>query len=662
MTAFEENLNPEQLKAVKQVNGRVLVLAGAGSGKTRVLTTRMGYLIRSLGVSPEAILGLTFTNKAAEEMRERLSQFLAPHESKKISLCTFHSFCMQLLRKEIHHLGFTSQFSLYDEKDLERMVKLIARDLLEHEGELPSLSHTLAAISKVSQSGLFPSFSSKAGAWHERFVEEVYTRLKAGFRAYNAIDFDHLLTLTVELFTNHPEVLARYQDRFQYVLIDEYQDTNPIQFQLAELLTEKHRNLFVVGDDDQAIYGWRGGDITNILKFKDAEVIKLEQNYRSCNTILKAANGVISHNKTRHFKSLWSKKGLGNLIQVFVAPSEKEEADAVAARVSRLKEMGVPWNEIAILYRSNALSRPFEMALLKQRWKKGEEWISGVPFEVFGGTEFYERREVKDVLAYLRAAINPLDQEALLRIINLPRRGIGETALDKMTEKSRKEKIPLWIVFEMASQGVGEWENVLPQKTRSSLSEFIHILKEASFRFKAGKLTETLRWLLDRVQFQKSIQEDVKSDKMRAFKWENVEELMTSLSGYESEWGDQASLADFVSSTALRLHSDQFCSSRKRGDQVKLMTFHSAKGLEFEACFLVGLEDHLIPHEKSLKETGLEEERRLMYVALTRAKTFLTLSMTKQRKRMGKDALSKPSRFLFEIPQELLKPVEWHQI
>lgn len=661
MTTFEENLNPEQLKAARQVDGRVLVLAGAGSGKTRVLTTRMSYLVRTLGVPPEAILGLTFTNKAAEEMRERLSRLLSPAESKKISLCTFHSFCMQVLREEIHHLGFTSHFSLYDEKDLERIIKLIARDLLEHEGELPSLGATLSAISKASQCGV-PPINGETSSWHDRFTGEVYDRLKAALRAYNAVDFDHLLTLTVELFTTHLDVLNRYQDRFRYIMIDEYQDTNPVQFRLAELLTAGHKNLFVVGDDDQAIYGWRGADVANILKFSDAEVIKLEQNYRSCNTILQAANAVIAHNQTRHPKALWGKKGAGDLIHVFVAPTEKEEAEAVIARLARLKERGMPWSDMAILYRSNALSRPFEVALLKQRWKSGEKWVTGIPFEVFGGTEFYERREIKDLLAYLRAAINPLDQEALLRIVNLPRRGIGEVALDKITEKSRKEKIPLWDVFEKASQGVGEWKSAIPERTRGAITEFLYVLKEASSRFRGGELAETLRWLIERIQFQKSIKEDVKSDKMRGFKWENVEEFVSILADYEGELGDKASLADFVSSMALRLNSNLFASSQERGDQVKLMTFHGAKGLEFEACFLVGLEDHLIPHEKSLKETGLEEERRLMYVAITRAKTLLTLSMTKQRKRMGKEAPSKPSRFLFEIPKELLKPVEWHQV
>lgn len=655
MTSFLQTLNPEQKEAVCTLKGRLLILAGAGSGKTRVLTTRMAYLIQEKGISPSSILGLTFTNKAAQEMRHRLAGLLSKPLAAEVNLCTFHSFCMQVLREEIHHLGFTRNFSLYDEKDLERLVKLIARDMLEHEGELPSLSATLQAISKSQQK----EAKKEATNWHDRFSEEVGERLKASLRAYNAVDFDHLLTLTVELFSEHPTVLQRYQERYIYLMIDEYQDTNPVQFRLAELLSSKYQNLCVVGDDDQAIYGWRGAEVANILNFGTSltKTIKLEQNYRSQNTVLKAANAIICNNTSRHKKALWSRNGEGEPIEVFVAPGEMEEAEAVVGRIMHLKaSQEIPWSEMAILYRSNALSRAFEMALLKAKWQSGEKWITGIPYEIFGGVEFYERREVKDLLAYLRAILNPLDEEALLRIINLPRRGIGEASLDQMTALSRKKKIPLYKVFEMASEGE------FPQKVRDSLKDFLAILTESKERFQGVSLAETLRWLIERTKFKKCIEEDVKSDKMRAFKWENIEELTSSLAAYEEKNGEQASLHHFVSSMTLHMNADKFGSQKGKGDKVNLMTFHSAKGLEFEACFLVGLEDHLIPHEKSLKETGIEEERRLMYVAVTRAKKRLTLSMSKQRKRMGKDADSKPSRFLYEIPQELIKPVEWHAV
>lgn len=634
------HLNPEQQEAVHTTEGRLLILAGAGTGKTRVLTTRIAYLIEEKGIHPKNILGLTFTNKAAEEMRQRVAEVLSKKVAAQVTLCTFHSFCMQILREEIHHLGFTRDFSLYDEKDLERLVKLIARDILDHESALPSLSGTLHALSKVNQKMESPT---KNGIWHDQFVVDVHKRLKTSLRAYNAVDFDHLLILTVELFSNHPEVLSRYQEKFQYIMIDEYQDTNPVQFRLAELLSSQFNNLCVVGDDDQAIYGWRGAEVANILHFDNAKVIKIEQNYRSSNRILKSANAVIAHNQSRFPKNLWSQNGEGDLIEVFVAPTEKEEAEAVAARIALLKsEKNIPWSQIAILYRSNSLSRSLELALLKTRWKSTDGWIMGIPFEVFGGTEFYERREVKDLLAYLRLILNPQDTEALLRIVNVPRRGIGEVTLDKMTAHSRTTNTPLFKVFENHED--------------KRIKEFVATLQEAKLKFQNETPAEALKWLIEKINFKKSIEEDVKSDKMRAFKHENVKALISHLESH------QGALSDFIASLTLDLNTAGFSMKGRDSEKVSLMTFHSAKGLEFDACFLVGLEDHLIPHEKSLKETGIEEERRLMYVALTRAKKWLTLSMTKQRSRMGQETASLPSRFLFEIPIELLKKVEWHAL
>ncbi|MGK5595095.1 MAG: ATP-dependent helicase [Parachlamydiaceae bacterium] len=651
-------LNDEQQRAVDTVLGRVLVLAGAGSGKTKVLTTRIAHLITAHQISPNAILGLTFTNKAAQEMRHRIEKLIPPKQAKDISLNTFHSFCMNVLRENIHHLGFTANFSLYDEKDVMRLVKLIARDLLEHEGELPSLGNTMHQISHARNKGLSPEEMEKTGLkWHDEFTETLFARLQESMRAYNAVDFDHLLSLTVELFQKFPAVLQQYQDRYQFIMIDEYQDTNPVQFKLASLLSAKYNNLCVVGDDDQAIYGWRGADVKNILNFNSSTIIKLEQNYRSTNNILKAANAVISHNKERHPKALWSQRGDGDPLEIFVAPAEKEEAEAVAARIAKLRTMGVPFNEIAILYRSNSLSRAMELALLKQVWQRGEEWIVGIPFQVYGGTEFYERREVKDLLAYLKVILNPLDHESLLRIINHPRRGIGEKALDAMTSFSRKNKVPIWEVFKKGEVGQGE----LGEKAKNGLRNFIATIEEARGRFyQSSELATTLSWLIEKINFKKGIEEDVKSDKMRKFKWENVESFVQALADYEKKEG--ATLKEFVSNMALDIQLEEWSGDKHNEEKVHLMTFHSAKGLEFEACFLVGVEDHIIPHEKSLKGSGLEEERRLMYVALTRAKKYLTLSMVKQRKRLGKDASSRPSRFLFEIPKDLLKPKAWHEV
>lgn len=654
-SAILTGLNPEQKEAVKTVEGRLLILAGAGSGKTSVLTKRMAYLISCCGATPESILGLTFTNKAAEEMRHRIAALVSAEQSKKITICTFHSFCMKVLREEIHHLGFTSKFSLYDEKDLERLVKMVAADLLEHDGALPSLNATLHSISKAANKGLNPEEISGTGsAWHDGFAQEVYKRLQASFRAYNALDFDHLLKQTVELFQKFPAVLERYQERYRYLMIDEYQDTNPVQFQLASLLASKYQNLCVVGDDDQAIYGWRGAEVKNILQFGQAKVIKLEQNYRSTNSILKAANSVIRNNQSRHPKALWSEMGEGNPLNVVVCASEQEEAETVAYLIGKLKETkGVRFKDIAILYRSNALSRGLEIALLKQKWFAHDHYANGIPFEVFGGTEYYERREIKDLLAYLRVLFNPRDEEALLRIINFPRRGIGESSVDEMTSYSRKNKVSLIEVLKRAASG----EFSLKGKARESLSAFLTILEDVRQRAEREPGSLAMRYLLERIQFKKAIEDEVKSDKMREFKWENVEELVQSMKEFE-EKEENGTLEAFVSALTLQMTRQSQVNAAGTQDRVALMTFHSAKGLEFEYCFLVGMEDHLIPHEKSLKETGIEEERRLMYVALTRAKKEIYISMVKLRKRLGHVTPSRPSRFLDEIPKELIKPLK----
>lgn len=661
-------LNPPQKQAVELINGRVLILAGAGSGKTRVLTLRMAFLIHTMGISPKSILGLTFTNKAAAEMRHRLASFVDAQAAKQVSLCTFHSFCMQVLRQDIEHLGYTTRFSLYDEQDVQRLINLIARDILQHEGELPSLAATLNAIRQAKNKGLSPEqmpLQGSSATWHDTFAQEVYRRLQASMRAYNAVDFDHLLGLSVELFERFPQVLERYQDRYRYIMIDEYQDTNPIQYRLASLLSAKYQNLCVVGDDDQSIYGWRGAEVKNILDFDRATVIKLEQNYRSTNTILKAANAVIQYNQQRHNKVLWSDKGEGELIEVFHTPNELDEAQAVVKRIIKLKETkGLRWRDMAILYRSNALSRQLELALMKHTWLQGQQWIQGIPYEIFGGVEFYERREVKDLCAYLRLIVNPFDQEALLRIINQPRRGIGEETLDHLTTYNRQQQVPLYQVLQRIAQKDPLLASLeIHSKAQKGIEEFVETIEEAKGRFAQGALAETLQWLVERTDYQRAIKEEVKSQQMRDFKAENVQEFINSLTEFEEQAKlhpeQENSVEAFVANLTLDNQLIQANKSRRREDCVHLMTFHSAKGLEFPACFLVGLEDHIIPHEKSLKETGLEEERRLMYVAITRAKQYLTLSMAQQRKRMGKDAVSRPSRFLFEIPKELLRVTDW---
>ncbi len=659
------HLNSEQQKAVLAVQGRVLILAGAGSGKTSVLAYRMAHMLQNLNIPPEAVLGLTFTNKAAQEMRERVGKIVSPKLAKGVTLSTFHSFCMQILRKEIHRLGYTSQFTLYDEGDIKRLSQQLARHMLEQDGELPSLEKTLGKISYAKSRGRsFEEIAQEKVGWHDPFSADLYGRLKTCMRAYNAVDFDSLLSLTVQLFEEHPDVLARYQERYQYIMIDEYQDTNPIQYQLAKLLSSKHNNLCVVGDDDQSIYGWRGAEIKNILHFESETVIKLQQNYRSTTNILNAANAVIANNAQRHSKQLFSISPDGDLITLFHAPTDLEEAQSVVQRMIKLrKEKNVSWKQIAILYRSNILSRPFEMALMQAVWEKDGKWIRGIPFEVFGGTEFLERAEIKDLIAYLRVIVNPLDQESLLRIINVPRRGISDNTLDRLTQWNRTRDIPLWEVLEeIASPLSSELKTDLSDKAISGIRSFVDIIKTAQQKFEQRPLHTAYSWLIDTIDYKKAILEDVKSDKMREFKWENVQHCIDAMETFENTQEEEVSLSQFLNTALLDQERVAKRDNTQREDKVNLMTFHSAKGLEFAACFLVGLEDQIIPHEKSLKETGLEEERRLMYVAMTRAKQHLTLSMARQRKKMGKEILANPSRFLFEIPKELLRITSWQTI
>lgn len=636
-----ETLNPHQQKAVETTEGRVLVLAGAGSGKTKVIVHRIAHLIQK-GIPPETILGLTFTNKAASEMRERIGKILSPEQAKKVVLCTFHSFCMRLLRKEIHHLGYTSNFSLYDERDIRRLVKQIARDVLEHEGDLPSIEPIVEAISRAKSKGELPS---------DQISQTLFERLHISMRTFNAVDFDSLLSLVVELFETHPEILTRYQKHFRYVMIDEYQDTNPIQYKIAKLISAEHGNLCVVGDDDQSIYGWRGAEIKNILSFDSSHVIKLEQNYRSLPTILKAANALIANNRERHRKELFSRAPHSEPIFVFHAPTEADEASAVIQRLLHLRKVrGYRWRDFAILYRSNALSRPLEMALMQAMWQKNGDWKRGIPYQVFGGTELYERSEVKDLIAYLRLIANEKDEEALLRIVNVPRRGISDKTLSILTQQNRREKRSLWNVLENLDH-----HSKLQERAIKAVHNFVALIREARHLFEAKSLQAALEEFLEKIDYKKAIEEEVKSEKMRAFKWENVQNCIEALHHYEKET-EHPTLHDFLTTTMLDHNHLPKKEKDRIEDRVNVMTFHSAKGLEFEAVFLVALEDHIIPHEKSLQ---LEEERRLMYVAITRAKKNLTLSMARQRKRYGKEEASSPSRFLFEIPKELLHTVSW---
>lgn len=639
-------LNVHQKKAVHTLEGRVLVLAGAGSGKTRVIIHRIVTLIEA-NIPPSQILGLTFTNKAAAEMRERLKKMISPHLAKQVHLSTFHSFCMQILRKEIHHLGYGKNFTLYDEQDMTRLAKHLTRDILKKEGDIPSIASSLQKIQQAHN-------DESTQHLKDDFTTQLHDRLQQSLRSYNAVNFDHLIALTLKLFREFPEILEKYQEKYRYIMIDEYQDTNLAQFQLAEILCKKYRNLCVVGDDDQSIYAFRGAKVDNILEFSADHVIKLEENYRSTKKILQTANAVIAKNEDRHGKKLWTRNQEDYPIYLFHTPDEEKEAQTIIQRILHMKEhKNLHWSDFAILYRSNALSRNFEMALMQASWKSQDGWRKGIPYEIFGGLEFSQRSEIKDIFAFLRVMTNSKDEEALLRIINVPRRGISDKSLEKLTQYQRKNKLSLWNVLQKTTK-----DNflLLPPRTHQSIQNFVGLIEKTKQKFQKNSLSSCLKEFIHEVHYAKAIEEETKKDKLKQFKWENVQECIHLLMEYEKQTPN-GTLEDFLANCTLNKTSP--ITTKNRQDAVQLMTFHSAKGLEFPVCFLVGLEDHILPHEKSIKDSPISEERRLFYVAITRAQKYLTLSMAQSRMYYGKKRKTQPSRFLFDIPKDLLQMVSY---
>ncbi len=654
-----DRLNLEQKQAVTCLDKRLLVLAGAGTGKTLVLTSRIAHLLTTHSVPATSIVALTFTNKAAKEMKTRVAALVGEERAEGVTLSTFHSFCMEILKKEIHHLGYTTPFTIYDPSEVERLFNSIAKEILRTDGEIPSLFSTILEIRNAMNKGLKPEEMPDSGSWHKGFVRDLFQRMLTLMRAHNAVDFDLMLYLTLELFDNHPEVLEKYRERIQYLLIDEFQDTNSVQFKIASSLVGDSGYLTAVGDDDQSIYGWRGADIRNILDLKEATTLKLEQNFRSTPTILSAANALIKNNETRHQKALWSQKDAGEKIRLFTTPTEKEEARGVIYRILHLHETyHIPLKQFAILYRSNSLSRVFETELLKTPYKKNNSYQRGIPYQIYGGLEFFERREVKDLFSYLRVLVNPKDQEALLRIINYPRRGIGDTTLSKLTEENRKRHLPLITILRKTVSG--EIDIALSPKSLGGLKEFLDILDTAQADFESLSLTQAMEKLIDRLQFKKVLKEETKNPKLLEIKWENVQELLSSLHDFEGESTGKPPLSEYVMESPLLSGSQKDKGKAEGHDAVQLMTFHSAKGLEYNTVFLIALEDQILPHERSLE--NIEEERRLFYVAITRAKERLYMSLSKQRTRAGKTAPTKPSRFLYEVPKEHLKLTKYEEI
>ncbi len=633
-----DGLNDAQRQAVLSTDGPTLIVAGAGSGKTRVLTHRIAHLIKDRGVHPSSILAITFTNKAAKEMQERLGGLVGP-VVKAMWVSTFHSACVRILRRSGSALGYKSNFTIYDESDAERLMAVVCRELNFDPKRLAprAMRHQ---VSSAKDNLLDPgAYADRAGTWLEKKVAEAYERYQRRLVEANAVDFDDLIMQVVRLFREHPEVLAEYQRRFRYVLVDEFQDTNVAQYVLLKLLTAEHRNLSVVGDSDQSIYAFRGATIRNILDFEadypEANVILLEQNYRSTQTILDAANAVIANNLERKPKNLWTAIGSGHPIVRYAAETEHDEAAYVAEEVERLHDRGVSYGQVVVFYRTNAQSRVLEEVFVK----------AGMPYKVVGGVKFYDRREVKDLLAYLKAVVNPLDTVSLRRVLNVPKRGIGETSERAMDRFAEQEGIP----FSEALRRAGEVPGLGNRQTRSTL-DFIAVLDELRAHMDDGWAPSVLvedAWKLSGLL--RELEADTSIEGLGRV--ENVKELQSVAEEYELR-EPEGGLAGFLESIALVSDADQVDSA---SSAVTLMTLHTAKGLEYPVVFVVGMEENVFPHIRSIGEPReLEEERRLAYVGITRARERLYLTSAWSRTLFGSTNYNLPSRFLKEIPDELV--------
>ena len=634
-------LNEPQRQAVMATDGPLLILAGAGSGKTRVLTHRTAYLIEECGVNPYNIMAITFTNKAAGEMRERIDQMVG-YGSESIWVCTFHSTCVRILRRYIDRLGFGTNFTIYDSDDQKTLMKDICKRL-EIDTKMYKEKMFLSAISSAKDELIDPiEFETRAaGDYVKRKQAQVYREYQQALKQNNALDFDDLIMKTVELFKLDKEVLASYQDRFRYIMVDEYQDTNTAQFELIRLLALKYQNLCVVGDDDQSIYKFRGANIYNILNFEhhfpDATVIKLEQNYRSTQNILDAANAVIANNQGRKEKRLWTDNGAGDKITFEQLDTAAEEADFVAMDIARRVRKGeYQYKDCAILYRTNAQSRLFEERFI----------TANIPYKIFGGVNFYARKEVKDLLAYLKTIDNGQDDLAVRRIINIPKRGIGAASINKVALYAQEQEISFYDALCVAEQvpGLG--------KAAAKIRPFVLFIQSMKAKAKLLSVADLLQEVIETTGYVRELEAEG-TDEAEA-RIENIDELISKAVDY-AEGEEAPTLNGFLENVALVADIDSF---DENSDYVVLMTLHSAKGLEFPNVYLAGLEDGLFPSYMSItsdnSQAEIEEERRLAYVGITRAKKNLTITSARVRMVRGQTQYGKVSRFVREIPPELL--------
>lgn len=660
-----DTLNGPQREAVLCTEGPLLVLAGAGSGKTRVLTHRIAHLVEDLNVAPWQIMAITFTNKAAAEMRERL-QSLIGGGARGMWVSTFHSMCVRILRTDCERVGFAKGFTIYDDSDSKRLVEQIMDELNidKKRYPIPALRNRISQAKNDLQ--VAEVFAEKTSDQVGQVAARVYTRLQERLRQLNAFDFDDLLLYTWLLLKNHPDVLTAYQNRFRYLMVDEYQDTNHAQYVLTQLLAAAHKNIMVVGDDDQSIYSWRGADLRNILDFEkdypEARVVKLEENYRSMGNILAAANAVIANNLTRKPKKLFTSKPAGDKISVYSATDERDEGRWIASEIEHQHGEGMSYNQIAVFYRTNAQSRMLEDMLMR----------AGVPYRLIGGTRFFDRAEIRDVMAYLNLVVNPANDVAAHRVINVPKRGIGKTTVEHIDYVARETGITFLQAAELCIA-----DDQIRSATRKAIAEFVALIHEAQGY--AGDLRKVVEAIVDKAGLIRVLEAENSDD--AAGRIENIQELFGVVDEYAQTHDDadalfepptaedapeaddeppvrtfQAnSLPDFVEWVTLRTDMDTVAED---GEAITMMTIHAAKGLEFDCVFVAGMEESLFPHGNSSQDSqGLEEERRLAYVAITRARKKLYLTNAFTRQIFGQSSANPPSRFIGEIPLELRKGI-----
>lgn len=640
LVTLKEELNPEQYKAVTSIDGAILIIAGAGSGKTRVITYRIAHML-DMGIPQSQILALTFTNKAAKEMSDRVKE-LTQKKLQNLTVSTFHAFGVKILRSDIERLGYRENFSIYDETDRTALIKECGREL--------KFSPDALDIYKIST--LFSNIKTGRKNWETAndMYRQLYESYQEGLKLYNAVDFDDLIVLPIKLFKENPDILAKYKERYKYIMVDEFQDTSHQQYELMHLLADK--NVAVVGDDDQSIYSWRGADYQNIINFEkdfDVQEIRLEQNYRSTETILEAANGVISHNTNRKDKKLWSGNGGGKPIEIFMPENETDEANFIAESIQGIAmEDSRKYDEFGVLIRANTQSRFIEEAFLQ----------ANIPYTMSGGTSFFERKEIKDVISYLRVIANHDDDINLLRIINTPRRGIGRVTIQLINDEAKKLGSTLWTAIQSLLQAQ---DSPASETLKEDLQEFVNIIENNRQKLISGRgLASKVRALVEEINYKDHlVTEYSKNEKAVRFKLMNIESLLNSMETWENDPDNfNPSLFTYLNRITL-LSRDDGNDENDKG-KVNLMTIHASKGLEFPVVFIAGAEEGLIPHARSVDDNGgnVEEERRLFYVAITRARDKLLISSCQKRRKQQAIVESTPSRFLDEIPENL---VEYHE-